>query len=476
MVRTLLFCSLLLAGPAPAQLDGFYWSTSLLGGGGVCNMCVYDAAGTLVASHAYTGLLSSPHIAKHPNGTVWATNQTLGTITPYTLAGGAGTPVPAGNVNVMGIDSTGGIWTFQGSVFTSTLLVQRDAAGTPVQTMTPAAPFAREILGDPFGNIWILSGLTASVQKVSQNATGLGNFTAPGTGSPAGMQIDSQGRPWVLIDAGGVPRLVAFDNNGNVIRNQFLPGALAFAIDGKDQIRVLEAMTVTYYDDQFATVGGFALPAGNVYEGITVDAAGRSWLTSLMSSAIHVIDCGGQLVGVLNLTVPAFTAGAGDNTGRHATSVLARTADSDLDGVTNDREFLIGTDVLDATSTPPTLALGGTPGSGSTISLGLSLPAEAGFPYVVGGSLGTDGIPVGPQPACRAIPLSLDPFALFWLSPANTIATGLTGVLDGSGQASATVTFPPLPLGGITFFLSGVTIVPSSGDIASITAPLTIAL
>ncbi len=96
----------------------------------------------------------------------------------------------------------------------------------------------------------------------------------------------------------------------------------------------------------------------------------------------------------------------------------------------------------------------------STVQVGTALPIQwvagssANLPYQAAASFLEGGIPVG----TRYVPLSLD--SLFTLSlAAPSVFQGMSGVLDGSGNATGQVNVPAIPvLAGIPFSLAFVTI------------------
>ncbi len=96
---------------------------------------------------------------------------------------------------------------------------------------------------------------------------------------------------------------------------------------------------------------------------------------------------------------------------------------------------------------------------GSSHPVRLSVPTRPGASYAMAASLGTaPGIPVG---AGRTVPLAPD--ALFAASRAlPAVFQNFTGVLDGRGQAVATIRVPATPaLRGLSFFVAAVVLDPA---------------
>ena len=89
------------------------------------------------------------------------------------------------------------------------------------------------------------------------------------------------------------------------------------------------------------------------------------------------------------------------------------------------------------------------PAPGATVSLGISLPGDAGFPYAVAISL-SGSCPGFPLPDGRVVPLNPDPFTSLSISGVfPTIFQGFAGTLNGAGIASAALAIPPIPgIGG----------------------------
>jgi hypothetical protein len=175
--------------------------------------------------------------------------------------------------------------------------------------------------------------------------------------------------------------------------------------------------------------------------------------------------------------VPVFTRALGDRTGLRVASVLYPLADLDLDGALDAPELTLGRNPLDATSTPPSLTLSGTPAAGQSFSINLSIPAEAGFPYVTGASLGTSGIPVA-RPDCLSVPLSPDLLFFYWLGPSNAVTTTpVSFTLDILGTGGVTVSLPPGPgFGGVGIYFSAVTVSPAALGVSSIATALQVVL
>jgi hypothetical protein len=92
---------------------------------------------------------------------------------------------------------------------------------------------------------------------------------------------------------------------------------------------------------------------------------------------------------------------------------------------------------------------------GHSHPLSLDLPAEANRPYVLFASASLHpGIALsGGDP--RATPCNPDGLFFLSIGANDAIFTGFAGVLSPTGQASASLNLPALPLPPITFFLQG---------------------
>jgi hypothetical protein len=190
-----------------------------------------------------------------------------------------------------------------------------------------------------------------------------------------------------------------------------------------------------------------------------------------------VLDPSGAKLANVSPANPPTGFSAGDRTGVHLVSVTDRLGEADLDGFTNDDELKVGTNPLDTLSAPVLSYYSGIPAPGSSFTVSATISTEASYGFICGASLGTAGLWLG-QVDCRTIPLSFDAALLYWLSPANTLATTpITGVLDATGTGTVTVTIPPGPsLSGITLFFDVVTISPFTGGASTITWPVGVAL
>lgn len=470
------------AAAAPAQLDPYYWSTTILAQG-TCQICVYDSSGAAIASFAVGGFTSNPVMAKHPAGLVWVADLGTSTIRPYTLAGPAGPPVvqTTGAVAIAA-DALGDLWTLHGSLFSPGYLERRDVAGTLLQSIPIPGVVPAGLEPDPFGNLWVQDGIFG-VRRVDPIG-GIAGPNPPGiAGVPQALKVDPQGNAWMVFLSGsgaGTTTLVKTDNLLNPLFTAPVIQARALALDGRGNPRVLLGngfqQSLAHYRADGSLAFTTLLVSGRSYTGLAVDTGGRTWLAGTNTGFLDVYDCAGNALTSIGPgpggPIPA-APGIGDRTGIVAASVLAPGADLDGDGVAGTVELQVGTDPLNFSSAPPVLALAGTAGAGATVPVGLSVPAEPGAAYILGAALGTAGIDVAPPPLCRQVPLSFDPLLAWWLSPANSVAGGVAGLLDGNGAATVSLAIPAAPgLSGLTFYVAGITFGGPGLPVSAITAPL----
>lgn len=89
------------------------------------------------------------------------------------------------------------------------------------------------------------------------------------------------------------------------------------------------------------------------------------------------------------------------------------------------------------------LSLRAIPRPGTPVPIDLHAPSEARKPYVLAASFGNSGIPVGNN---RVVPLAIDNlFLLTALNQVPTLFQNYTGILDGTGRATATLVVAPIP-------------------------------
>jgi len=272
------------------------------------------------------------------------------------------------------------------------------------------------------------------------------------------LDVDPTGRPWVLVrrvpGAGQPPSgtLARLDVNGVPDLLVPLPDRpLAFDLDGCGRPHVLlgdvtSSQEICVFDPLSGSVVRTIAVGSGQYLRMAIDTARHYWLTLQSRPALRVLDPLGTPTTTIFTGATPMDPNVGDPTGLHLVSVLDRSGDSDLDGVVNADELDLGSDPLDPASTPPVLQVLGVPSAGGVFTLWSFIPQEAGFPYAMGASLGSQGFSLMPHD-CRRVPLDPDPLLGFWLGPGNLWASNVSGVLDPTGNVFTVTegTFPPAP-------------------------------
>jgi hypothetical protein len=98
--------------------------------------------------------------------------------------------------------------------------------------------------------------------------------------------------------------------------------------------------------------------------------------------------------------------------------------------------------------------------AGSTYFVNFAFPASPGSSYVAAMSTGLrPGFPLGDG---RVINLAVDLLFVLSVGGIPGITTGFTGVLDGTGRATGTITLPPGFPPGIRFYVSALVVNPAA--------------
>lgn len=92
---------------------------------------------------------------------------------------------------------------------------------------------------------------------------------------------------------------------------------------------------------------------------------------------------------------------------------------------------------------------------GGTTTLAMSIPGDEGLSYLMVLSLSNASSVL---PGGIVLPVGIDVLTSLTMVPGNPILPGAAGVLDAMGQASSSLTIPPLPwLAGLTMYATGMT-------------------
>jgi len=108
----------------------------------------------------------------------------------------------------------------------------------------------------------------------------------------------------------------------------------------------------------------------------------------------------------------------------------------------------------------PTITSTGPAPIGGTSTVTMSIPGDEGLPYMLLLSFSDQvGVALGNQ----TLPIDFDALTAATLDPLNPFFVGSIGTVDGSGNASATLNVPPMPiLSGLTVYAGGLTSDPAN--------------
>jgi hypothetical protein len=277
-----------------------------------------------------------------------------------------------------------------------------------------------------------------------------GDVVCAGSGSATIRVVSPDGVLKSTFDLPGVPtNAVAIEPGGALIAGVSATSLVRFRLDGVPlaSIPITGSDAVTRVDP----------------------ATDRThWLLRVQQSSgsvtVQHVDYLGR---ILESFVPNFgdsftaIASSGDLTGAVRVSVNAPNEDSDLDGFINASELELGSDPLDATSFPPTVAVQALTVLPTLLQVDIDDEARPNQPYavIVGLSAG-DGVSVnGNEPAPR-IPLSMLDVAQ-WIQSGGFTAAPLIGVLDANGQRAFQIGVPHLPGGPFPVRFTAITADPT---------------
>ncbi|MFT4515434.1 MAG: hypothetical protein ACI89X_004643 [Planctomycetota bacterium] len=103
----------------------------------------------------------------------------------------------------------------------------------------------------------------------------------------------------------------------------------------------------------------------------------------------------------------------------------------------------------------PELKLSAPASVGGTTTLDMSIPGDEGLSYLM--VLSLSSVPTV-LPGGIVLPIQIDGLTSISMIPGNPILPGAAGILTATGQATSTLTIPPLPwLAGLTFYATGMT-------------------
>jgi len=412
---------------------------------GITGLDVFTLTGQVGGTQSMAGAsANSDWMAVHPSGHIITAGR----------AGGFGTPLLVNRIN------TGGqvVWS--------------------VPVVTPTSSSSYRLRTDAAGNTWVIELYSQSVYLVDPNGAVSMLYTSSNSWLED-LQVDAAGTAWFTESTSGGKLLVRIDTAGNVLMSLGLGSVVeAMALDACGQPHVLlnngglQRIDV-HHPASGAVVASYPLSSSlpNLKQ-MVMDTEGNHWLRQ-NGGGFYIVDGAGSYVGFVLTTNQLHTLG--DPTGLHLVAAVDPTGDGDLDGVSNEDEIRLGTDPLNAASTPPALTLTGAVSLGAIVNVSCSIPSDAGFNYVLGLSGGTAGIPLAPPPRCLTAPLTQDALLTWWLSPMNPVL-GTTGSLDSMGAMSIALQVPSVPLGGFPIYFALGTQDPATLEFSSVTTPLQVIL
>jgi len=407
------------------------------------------------------------------------------------------TPLAAAFPFCLAVDPSGNVWA--GS--NGTQVAKLDGAGNLIGTFTVGS-FPQGIASDASGNIWVSNRTSNSVMKLDTAGNILTTTPVPTAATPIGITVDQGGNAWVSgFGSAASHNMVKLDNAGNIVGSFNTPSPAGFGfsfptVGLNGNIWVAHQTRVSLF--QINSAGGLVnetpLPGGGLPRGCYADGLNFCWVAN-QGGSFHKVDQTGTVVltipptGLGTLTsagvdgygdvwlfgsratkfwqvdgtqltsvvLPASSsAWAGDMTGFHNAGNLNPSGDYDGDAASNLAEITAGTNPMDNTSTPlnPLPIQSGIATAGASVRIGVRHRSDAGLVYVMGASFGTSpGIPVD----SRVIPLNVDALLLLSLTTPVIFANFL-GVLNGTGDALATINLPAATPVGFSFFVAFVTL------------------
>jgi hypothetical protein len=481
----LVACVLSFCGaPALAQVDPGYWlPESKLFGATTVEHVARDG------SHATYSLGSlAPLVARNSSGDVLvAESLGLGSSCIVRVlragVGQVGVFGPFGSISGIFVDSTDHLWLDENASFVLHQARRVSPSGTSQFVRGP----------EPFGRI----GVNPANELVTL-VTAAGDTTILHRIRPDGSTIDHVvpfkfERGWmapsgdVVCAATGSKTIRVISGTGAVKASFDLPGLPTYAAT-VEPTGVFAVVT----DAAPTTLSRFrldGLPLASVpfvgTEAVNrVDAStDRTYWLLRVHPVTFVVTV--QRVDYLGRVLDSFTPATGDSfttiiaqgdlTGAVRVSVNAPNEDSDLDGFINASELELGSDPLDATSFPPTIAVQALTVLPTVLQVDIDDAARPNQPYavIVGLSAG-DGVSVnGNEPAPR-IPLSMLDVAQ-WIQSGGFTAAPLIGVLDANGQRGFQIGVPHLPGGPFPVRFTAITADPT-GFIGGIAPAVTFVL
>lgn len=461
------------------------------------NLTALDEAGRAVSAAAgVTGVARG--IAIDGNRRVWATFDGNRVVVHDAINGGTQTITTNAPVGAIAVDAAGRVFTGNPTVASPPAnLVRFDATGTQTGTWTTWG-WVQQIVIDAAGRVVTLEtpitgssrlrAYDASSGAVLIERSGLSLQSRIWPRPGGGFVVTQLDDPTIASWSGDAVGLLdaAFNTTGGFSTiPEFLPTHVAEGLDGR--LHVAHAVTtagypqVRSYDASGTLLAAAATAAGP--RSLTIDGKGRllvacSGAHAPGGSPITLEKFDSELIPFWAESLGTTTnLGAsrlgGDPTGMLHCLVTNPQGDLDGDGRPNAQEIANGTDPLDPWSYPSTVTPGGSPTPGSTYTLTLTAPEDAGLPYRLAWSFSGSPTPLAMVGTGDWRSVELNPFApgggfdfLYLLSTTAAGAglfSGTTGTLDTTGAATTSVAIPNIPaLSGTRVFAAFVTLEPAS--------------
>ncbi len=379
---------------------------------------IVDSDGTAGAVIAGGSALDPHSIAVDANGFAWVTYRGSNSVRRFDSSGtevfvfGTASTIATGtSPEGIAIDRFGAAWVANAGDSTVSRVdsfgrVLFGGDGPPIDSaedgvLGPAIVLStppRAIASDRFGSVWVVGSDGASTASVARiNRSGLIAFQLQlGANDPVDIAVDRAGFGWLALRGGD--RVERRASDGALVATYSVPSPSAIALrvtaTGGREAWVIGndgSADGVFRLQSDGTIDTFASPAASSLTGITIDGAGRPWVTVDDGTVLRIDPASTPTAPTVTATAASLVGAniLGDATGYTQASVHFRSGDPQLlslfdfdgDAFANSLELTVGTDVFDAASTPavdvaPVQALVCTATDGSatdgTVTLGWS--------------------------------------------------------------------------------------------------------
>lgn len=232
----------------------------------------------------------------------------------------------------------------------------------------PLATTPTAVAADPFGSVWVTASDTSSGRVLRINRSGLVAFDFDvGVFDPVAVAVDRMGFGWIAHRGAG--RVERRASDGSIVRTYSVSAPFSVAVRRKPAggregwvIGTMGPIDRVYRLQTDGGIADFDSPSAAPLTGVTVDGAGRPWLSSSDGTLYRVDpDSTPPTLTVTTLTTAVSDARIhGDATGYTQAAVqfpdgnpmLSSFFDFDGDGFVNLLEIQSSTDVFDGASAP----------------------------------------------------------------------------------------------------------------------------